>query len=77
MGVLRSNKVGRGMLTELLWQEPEVAASHICAFCCPYTQYHTFHVQVDGSLVSQIGPGLLCLVGISDGDTDPEAAAYM
>ena len=33
--------------------------------------------QVDGVLVSQIGPGLLCLVGISDGDTDPEAGAYM
>lgn len=32
------------------------------------------NMQVDGSVVSKIGPGLLCLVGIRDGDTATDAA---
>jgi D-tyrosyl-tRNA(Tyr) deacylase len=30
-------------------------------------------VTVDGELVSRIGPGLLCLIGVRDGDTDADA----
>ncbi len=30
-------------------------------------------VQVDGEVVSRIGPGLLCLVGVRDGDTEKDA----
>jgi D-aminoacyl-tRNA deacylase len=30
-------------------------------------------VSIDGEVTGAIGPGLLCLVGISEGDTDEEA----
>ena len=30
-------------------------------------------MQVDGEIVSRIGPGLLCLVGVKDGDTEKDA----
>ena len=30
-------------------------------------------VAVDGEIVSSIGPGLLCLIGIADGDTESDA----
>lgn len=29
--------------------------------------------QVDGQIVSSIGPGLLCLVGLRDTDTEADA----
>lgn len=30
-------------------------------------------MQVDGEIVSKIGPGLLCLIGVRDGDTERDA----
>ena len=30
-------------------------------------------LQVDGEVVSRIGPGLLCLVGLREGDTEKDA----
>jgi len=30
-------------------------------------------VQVEDKIVSQIGPGLLCLIGLKDGDTAGDA----
>lgn len=30
-------------------------------------------VSVDGKIVSQIGPGLLCLIGVAEDDTDTDA----
>ena len=34
---------------------------------------HTPPTQVDGSIVSRIGQGWLCLVGLTDEDTDADA----
>ena len=34
---------------------------------------HCPRLQVDGEMVSKIGPGLLCLVGLGTGDTDADA----
>jgi D-Tyr-tRNAtyr deacylase len=31
------------------------------------------YLQVDGKIISSIGPGLLCLVGLKEGDTDKDA----
>jgi D-Tyr-tRNAtyr deacylase len=33
-------------------------------------------MQVEGKIVSSIGPGLLCLVGVKDSDT-PQDQEYM
>lgn len=30
-------------------------------------------VEVDGQVVSRIGPGLLCLIGAAGGDTEKDA----
>ena len=34
---------------------------------------HRASVEVDGKMVSSIGPGLLCLIGLKAGDTQSEA----
>lgn len=33
----------------------------------------SYMLQVDGQVVSSIGPGLLCLIGVKDGDLDKDA----
>ena len=35
--------------------------------------YYALAVQVNGQVVSRIGPGLLCLIGVKAGDSDKDA----
>lgn len=65
----------RAVIQRVTSASVEVGRTHLYAVLHTNTNCTTQQLcpQVDGEIVSRIGPGLLCLIGVKDTDTEKDA----